>query len=86
MRWKAKIEVTLRKEILDPQGAAVESVLRMLQYTRVTRVRVGKYIELVVEAPGREEAAGQVAEMCRRVLANPASEDYHFILQEVEKA
>jgi phosphoribosylformylglycinamidine synthase len=80
MRWKAKIEVTLKKEVLDPQGAAVEGALQVLNYRNVRQVRVGKYMELLLEAPAREEAARQVEEMCRRLLTNPVIEDFSYTL------
>lgn len=82
MRWKAKIEVTLKKGILDPQGAAVEGALQVLDYHNVEQVRVGKYMELLLEAPGREGAARQVEEMCRRLLTNPVIEDFSYTLLE----
>ena len=82
MLWKAKIEVTIKKGILDPQGAAVESSLTVLNFCGVHRVRVGKYIELILEGASREEAADQVEEMCRRLLTNPVIEDYTYALVE----
>jgi phosphoribosylformylglycinamidine synthase subunit PurS len=86
VQWKAKIEVTLKKSVLDPQGAAVEGALKVLDYHNVRRVRVGKYLELLLEAPGRAEAAGQVEEMCRRILTNPVIEDFSYTLLEAEQS
>lgn len=82
MQWKAKVEVTLKKAVLDPQGAAVEKSLQALGYDRVSEVRVGKYIELNLEANDREEAAARVEDMSRRLLSNPVIEDYSYELQE----
>ena len=82
MQWKAKVEVTLKKAVLDPQGAAVEKSLRALGYDEVSEVRVGKYIELNLEANDREEAAARVEDMSRRLLSNPVIEDYSYVLQE----
>lgn len=84
MQWKAKIEVTLKKSVLDPQGAAVENALKVLSYENVRKVRIGKSMELLLEAAEREEAAGQVEEMCRRLLSNPVIEDFTYTLTEVE--
>jgi phosphoribosylformylglycinamidine synthase subunit PurS len=84
VKWKAKIEVTLKKSVLDPQGAAVEGALKVLHYDNVRQVRVGKYLELFLEAGNRDEAAGQVEEMCRRLLSNPVIEDFTYTLAEVK--
>jgi len=72
----------LKKAVLDPQGVAVENSLKALGYDQVRSVRVGKYIELTLEAPGREEAAARVEEMSRRLLSNPVIEDFSYTLQE----
>jgi len=82
MQWKAKVEVTLKKAVLDPQGAAVEKSLQALGYDGVSEVRVGKYIELNLEANDREEAAARVEDMSRRLLSNPVIEDFSYELQE----
>ncbi len=79
-----KVEVTLKKEVHDPQGTAVENSLQALGFDGIHRVRVGKYLELVLEAAGREEAAARVEEMSSRLLSNPVIEDYDYSLQEVE--
>jgi phosphoribosylformylglycinamidine synthase subunit PurS len=84
VQWEAKIEVTLKKSVLDPQGAAVEGALKVLAYNNVYQVRIGKSIELFLEAGDREEAAGQVEEMCRRLLSNPVIEDFTYTLAEVK--
>ncbi len=76
------MEITLKKAVLDPQGVAVENSLKALGFDRVRQVRVGKYIELSLEAPDRDEAALQVEEMSRRLLSNPVIEDYSYTLQE----
>lgn len=81
MRWKAKIEVTLKKGILDPQGGAVERALQVMNYGNVSQVRIGKYLELLLEADEEARAAVQVEEMCRRVLTNPVIEDFSYTLE-----
>ncbi len=80
--WRAEIRVRLKKGVLDPQGAAVERSLAALGYQGVAGVRVGKLLELTIDAPGREEAERWVDEMCRRLLANPVIEEYAFDLRE----
>ncbi len=83
--WKAKIEITLKKSVLDPQGAAVKSSLEVLGYANIRDLRVGKYLEFGLESVSREEGEAQVKEMCRRLLVNPVIEDYEFELVEAEK-
>jgi phosphoribosylformylglycinamidine synthase PurS subunit len=82
LQWTAKVEVVLKKAVLDPQGVAVEGSLKALGYKNVSRVKVGKYLEVVLEAANRDEAAAQVEEMSRRLLSNPVIEDFSYTLQE----
>jgi phosphoribosylformylglycinamidine synthase subunit PurS len=82
LQWKAKVEVTLKKSVLDPQGVAVENSLKALGYEHVSQVRVGKYLELTLNAADRNEAADLVEEMSRRLLSNPVIEDFSYSLLE----
>lgn len=82
MQWTAKVEVTLKNAVLDPQGSAVEKSLEALGYDNVHQVRVGKYLEVILEAPDREEASEQVEEMARSLFSNPVIEDFRYQLQE----
>jgi len=84
LQWKANIEVTLKKEVNDPQGSAVENSLKALGFNEVEQVRVGKYIELTINASTKKAAAGRVEEMSRRLLSNPVIEDFKYTLQEVD--
>jgi len=79
---KAKVFVTLKKSVLDPQGSAVRSGLATLGYHEVQDVRVGKYLELFLDLPAAA-AAGRVREMCDKLLANPVIEEYTFEIAEV---
>jgi len=74
---KAKIIITPKKAVLDPQGKTVESALAHLGYQGVTGVHVGKYIEIDL-APGTDAATAQQAlnDACRKFLSNPIIEDY----------
>ncbi|MDK2817406.1 MAG: phosphoribosylformylglycinamidine synthase subunit PurS [Moorella sp. (in: firmicutes)] len=78
----AKIYVTLKPGVLDPQGEAVMGGLKAMGYEGVTAVRVGKYLEVQLDLDDRQEAGRQVEEMCRRLLANPVIEQYRFTLEE----
>lgn len=78
--WLARVIITLKPVVNDPQGLAVTGGLHNLGYATVAGTRVGKYLELRLTAPDEPTARAQVDEMCRRLLANPVIEDYHFSL------
>ncbi len=82
MRYRFEVVVSLRPGLLDPQGKAVEAALPTLGWTNVSGVRVGKHVELTVEAAGGDEARAQVEEMARRLLANPVIEDFRILAVE----
>jgi phosphoribosylformylglycinamidine synthase len=74
---RARVHVTLRRGVLDPQGAAIAKGLSRLGFSGVGDVRVGKVIELTVERDGPVETLRRdIEEMCRRLLANPVIEDF----------
>ena len=77
----AKVYVTLKKAVLDPQGKAVERSLHALGYQEVRDVRMGKYFEVELEAASRQQAEARIREMCDKLLANPVIEDYRFEIQ-----
>lgn len=79
---RVKIFVFLRGGVLDPQGKAIERSLHTLGYGEVQDVRMGKYLELKVEAASREAAETRIREMCDKLLANPVIEDYRFEILE----
>jgi phosphoribosylformylglycinamidine synthase len=74
-----EVLVRLKPGLLDPQGKAVEGSLPALGWTNVSAVRVGKHVELTVEAPTEEAARAQVQEMARRLLSNPVIEDFQIL-------
>jgi phosphoribosylformylglycinamidine synthase len=82
VQYLAKVYVTPKPAILDPQGKAVVSSLKSLGYQEVSDVRLGKYIEVRLDGEGRDQAAARVDEMCRRLLANEVIEEYRFELEE----
>ena len=79
---KAKVSITLKQGILDPQGQAVQHALISLGYTGVNDVRVGKLIELELATHDRAGAEAQVKAMCERLLANTIIEEYRIELLE----
>jgi phosphoribosylformylglycinamidine synthase len=74
----ARVFVTPKRGILDPQGKAVQHSLHALGFGEVADVRVGKYIELALRPGGSEAAPERVREMCERLLANGVIEDFRI--------
>ena len=79
----AKVYVTLKPAVNDPQGRTVLAGLKSLGFTSVKEVRAGKYIEVTVQGSSRIEAKAQVIEMCEKLLANPVLEEYSFELEDL---
>lgn len=84
--FKAKIHVTLRKSVLDPQGKTVLHALESMGFKDAKDLRVGKYFELTVDASNQGDAQKKVKDICDKVLINPVIEDYAFELQEAGSA
>jgi phosphoribosylformylglycinamidine synthase len=74
VRWLADVHVRLRPGIADPEGQTIAGALRSLGFEGVEEVRHGKLLRIAFEAGGQQEAEDAVAEMCRRLLANPVME------------
>ena len=79
---KAKVTVTLKNGVLDPQGKAIENALHGLGFAGVGAARQGKLIELDLAETEPEAARAQVAEMCEKLLANTVIETYDIELQD----
>ncbi|HJS27217.1 MAG TPA: phosphoribosylformylglycinamidine synthase subunit PurS [Actinomycetota bacterium] len=79
MRYRAQIVVSLKEGLLDPQGKAVEGSLPALGWANVSGVRVGRYVQLDVEAEGAEAAKDQVRRMAERLLSNPVIETFDVV-------
>ena len=77
---KAKIHVTLKQGILDPQGKAIEHALDSLGFKNAANVRVGKYMEVDVAEQDKAKAEAEVQAMCEKLLANTIIEEYRFEL------
>jgi phosphoribosylformylglycinamidine synthase len=78
---KARIHVTLKNGVLDPQGKAIEHALGNMGFGGVEAARQGKYIELDLKATDRAAAQTEVDEMCRKLLANTVIENYSIELE-----
>lgn len=73
---KAKVHITLKSGVLDPQGKAVEHALSGLGFKGVEDVRQGKYIELTLSTKDKTKAKAEVEKMCQALLANTVIENY----------
>ncbi len=78
---KAKVHVTLKQGILDPQGKAIEHALESLGFKNASEVRVGKYVEFELKETDRAKAEAEVKQMCEKLLANTVIEEYGYELQ-----
>lgn len=78
---KAKIHITLKSGVLDPQGKAIQSSLGALGFIGVENVRQGKYLELDISADDRAKAQEQLTQMCEKLLANTVIENYTIDLE-----
>ncbi|MFS0726198.1 phosphoribosylformylglycinamidine synthase subunit PurS [Paenibacillus sp. 1P07SE] len=78
---KARVYVTIKENVLDPQGTAVQGALHSIGFSEVEKVRIGKYLELDVDTSDRAEAEERIRQMCEKLLANTVVEDYRFELE-----
>ncbi|MCW9706868.1 phosphoribosylformylglycinamidine synthase subunit PurS [Fodinibius salsisoli] len=79
--YKATVNVTLRKSILDPKGKAAHHALKDLGLTEVENVRIGKLIELNIDADNKDTAYDIAEDACTKLLANEVMEDFEITIQ-----
>jgi phosphoribosylformylglycinamidine synthase subunit PurS len=82
--YMAEVRITPRAGLLDPEGKAVQSALRSLEFEQVDDVRVGRLIRLRLHAASDSAARESAEAMCRKLLANPVTEDFEIELQQGE--
>jgi phosphoribosylformylglycinamidine synthase len=75
---KATVYVTLKRDVLDPQGKAIQRACASLGHAHVQDVRQGKLFEITLDAPDRAQAERLLRELCDKLLANPVIEDYRI--------
>ena len=78
---KAKIIITPKKAVVDPQGKAVQNALEHLGYNGIRAVHVGKYLEIELDGADMETARKQIDDACHKFLSNPVIEDYRFEIE-----
>ena len=84
--WLARVVVTLKSSVVDPQGDTILTALRQLHFDTVQGVRVGKLLEVRVRATDPDAARDAVEAMCHTLLANPVIEQYTFDVTPVPAA
>ena len=77
--FKVTVKVTLRKSILDPQGKATQQALGSLGFSEISGIRIGKLLELDIDAPDEQSARASAERACDRLLANPVMDDFEVI-------
>jgi phosphoribosylformylglycinamidine synthase subunit PurS len=82
IRMQARIRITLKHGVLDPQGKAIENALSSLGFSGVNEVRQGKYIEVDLAESDEDKARLQVEQICKDLLANPVIENFAYELIE----
>ena len=80
----ARVFVSLKPTVNDPQGRTIQGGLRQLGFESVQSVRAGKYLEIRLDGASEPDAKREVTEMCDKLLANPTIEDYRFELEPVD--
>ncbi len=73
---KFSVTVTLKKDVLDPQGKVVEKTLKNMGYSNIENVRQGKYFEIEINENSKENAKNTIEEICNKLLINMVIEDY----------
>ncbi len=80
--YSASVKIMLHNGILDVQGKAVENALHSIEFQQINKVRIGKFVELQVNAKSKEEAQQIVEDACEKLIANPIIEDYQIRIEE----
>ena len=78
---KAKIIITPKKAVVDPQGKTVQNALEHMGYAGINAVHVGKYLEIELNSADQETARKQLDEACHKFLCNPLIEDYRLEIE-----
>ncbi len=79
---KAQIYITLKRTVADPQGLTIKHALESLGYRDLVDVRMGKLVTIKLNFKDKKRAQQEINQMCKKLLANPIIEDYHFKIKE----
>lgn len=84
MKFKAEIDVMPLEALLDPQGKAVTSSMKNIGLESIDKVRIGKHVQLFVDASSQDDATQKVDEACTKLLSNQIMEKYTFHIEQVD--
>ena len=79
---KISVIVTLKKDVLDPQGTTIKKALEGMNFDNINNVRQGKYFEIDINEKNKKKAEEKANEMCKKLLANLVIEDYKVVVAE----
>tara|TARA_Y100000590_G_scaffold237747_1_gene267555 strand:- start:370 stop:612 length:243 start_codon:yes stop_codon:yes gene_type:complete len=79
---KIAVIVTLKKDVLDPQGTTIKKTLEGMSFNNINNIRQGKYFEIDIDEKNKKKAEEKVNEMCKKLLANLVIEDYKVVKPE----
>ena len=82
--YLAKVYITLKPTVNDPQGLTIRGALHTLGFQSVTEVRAGKYMEIKINETSIDKAKSETQEMCKKLLANTVIENFRFELEKIE--
>lgn len=82
---KAKVDIRLKKGVVDPEGKNVAKALHLLDFNEVSAVAIARRIEITLNASDKEHAKRRVDEMCKKLLANPVINDYHITIDDIHE-
>jgi phosphoribosylformylglycinamidine synthase subunit PurS len=82
---KAKIYITLKETVADPQGIAIKHALESLRFKEVEKARMGKIVTLMLNTKSKKKASEDIDKMCKKILANPVTEDYRYEIENFKK-
>jgi len=80
--FEAKIYITFKEGVVDPQGITIKGALESLGYKGISNVRMGKYIQMRLNTQDKEKAESDLKQMCAKLLANPVIEDFRYEIEE----
>ncbi len=83
MKFKAEIDVMPLKALLDPQGKAVSQSMKNIGLQEITDVRIGRHIQLYIQAENKKVAETKIEEACKKLLVNQVMEEFSYTLEEV---
>ncbi|HEC75786.1 MAG TPA: phosphoribosylformylglycinamidine synthase, purS protein [Thermoplasmatales archaeon] len=82
---KAKIDIRLKRGIVDPEGKNITKALNLLHFKEVKKVKVVKSIEVFIDEEDKDRARERVEEMCKKLLTNPVIHDYSIEIEDVHE-